>query len=193
MTVWSLRAPGTGAVSRPDGYGGRSNSAPPKTGSFRPALATFGLRCDATCSLEPLVVGTATEDGRRDGARDHRIPLPHASLDIGAAETYAVRRAPRPNRAWPQFDEGPSAPRGSARTAAWPTQERPTLMDRLVTLTEAALLLGSTPSRVMQLCHTGELPSGELGGTMVIPTSAVNQYASRLRGRRSLAGTRPAR
>ena len=41
-------------------------------------------------------------------------------------------------------------------------------------------MLGSTPSRVMQLCHTGELTSGELGGTMVIPTSSVHLYADRL-------------
>ncbi len=54
-------------------------------------------------------------------------------------------------------------------------------MDTLVTVTKAALILGSTPSRVMELCHTGQLPSGELGGTMVIPTSSVHQYAKRLR------------
>jgi hypothetical protein len=27
------------------------------------------------------------------------------------------------------------------------------------------------------LCHTGELPSGELRGTLVIPTSSVHRYA----------------
>jgi hypothetical protein len=54
-------------------------------------------------------------------------------------------------------------------------------MNTLVTVTKAALILGSTPSHVMQLCHTGQLPSGELGGTMVIPTSSVHQYAKRLR------------
>ena len=54
-------------------------------------------------------------------------------------------------------------------------------MDTLVTVTKAARILGSTPSRVMHLCHTGQLPSGELSGTMVIPTSSVHQYAKTYR------------
>ena len=54
-------------------------------------------------------------------------------------------------------------------------------MNTLVTVTKAALILGSTPSRVMQLCHTGQLRSGELGGAMVIPTSSVQEYAQKLR------------
>ncbi len=52
-------------------------------------------------------------------------------------------------------------------------------MDTLITITQAALILGSTPSHVMQLCHTGQLPSGEVGGTVIIPTSAVEQLAKR--------------
>jgi hypothetical protein len=54
-------------------------------------------------------------------------------------------------------------------------------MNALVTVPKAALILGSTTSHVMHLCHTAQLPSGELGGTMVIPTSSVHQYAKRLR------------
>ena len=53
-------------------------------------------------------------------------------------------------------------------------------MSTLVTVPKAALILRSTPARVMQLCQTGQLPSGELGGAVVIPTSSVYEYAQKL-------------
>jgi hypothetical protein len=52
-------------------------------------------------------------------------------------------------------------------------------MNSLISVAQAARILDTTPYHVLQLCRTGELPSGDLEGAMVIPEAAVREYARR--------------
>ena len=52
-------------------------------------------------------------------------------------------------------------------------------MNSLISVAQAARILDTTPYHVLQLCRTGDLPSGDLEGAMVIPEAAVREYASR--------------
>jgi len=52
-------------------------------------------------------------------------------------------------------------------------------MDSLISVTEAAAILETTPDQVIRLCRSGVLPSGESNGGMVIPESAVRRRVSR--------------
>jgi len=52
-------------------------------------------------------------------------------------------------------------------------------MTTLLSVTNAAQALRTTPFRVMELCRTGELACGDIDGVMVIPLSAVQEYARR--------------
>ena len=53
-------------------------------------------------------------------------------------------------------------------------------MNSLISVTKAAEILATTPFHVLQLCRNGELPCGDLDGTMVIPEMAVREYAKRI-------------
>ena len=50
-------------------------------------------------------------------------------------------------------------------------------MNGLISVTQAAQILQTTPLQVIHLCRMGELPSGEISGAMVIPESAVRRFA----------------
>ncbi|CAN5573481.1 hypothetical protein BH24ACT11_BH24ACT11_18630 [soil metagenome] len=41
-------------------------------------------------------------------------------------------------------------------------------------------MLGVAPGAVLQLCKSGELPSGHIGGQIVIPPAAVRAYARKI-------------
>jgi hypothetical protein len=56
-------------------------------------------------------------------------------------------------------------------------------MNSLISVTRAAEILETTPFHVLQLCRIGDLPSGDIDGTMVIPETAVREYAKRSAGR----------
>jgi hypothetical protein len=50
----------------------------------------------------------------------------------------------------------------------------------LVSVAEAAHLLGTTAYHVTELCRSGVLPCGSIEGLTVIPMTAVQQYAERV-------------
>ncbi len=50
----------------------------------------------------------------------------------------------------------------------------------LVTVAEAARLLGAKPYLVLEPCEAGELPSAMVGERRVIPARAVREYAERI-------------
>lgn len=52
-------------------------------------------------------------------------------------------------------------------------------MNQFVGVADAAQLLGTTSYHVMELCRTGQLPSGCIEGVTVIPMAAVQGYAQR--------------
>ena len=50
----------------------------------------------------------------------------------------------------------------------------------LITVAEASRRLGVKPWPVLELCRSGELPSGMIGKQFVIPVGAVREYAERV-------------
>jgi len=52
-------------------------------------------------------------------------------------------------------------------------------MSMLISVAQAAQILDTTPFHVTQLCRTGQLPSGDIDGVVVVPEPAVREYARR--------------
>jgi hypothetical protein len=49
----------------------------------------------------------------------------------------------------------------------------------LTSVPRAAQVLGITPEEVLELCRTGELPSGVIEGVTVVQEAALYAYAER--------------
>lgn len=58
-----------------------------------------------------------------------------------------------------------------------------------LTVPEVALLLGRTPSRCYQLARAGALPVVRIGGRLVVPRAALEEWV-RANGERALAALR---
>lgn len=52
-------------------------------------------------------------------------------------------------------------------------------MSGLTSVPRAAQVLGMTPDEVLELCRTGELPSGVIEGVTVVQEAALYAYAER--------------
>jgi len=50
----------------------------------------------------------------------------------------------------------------------------------LISCVTAGHMLGVAPGAVWRLCKSGELPSGHIGGQIVIPPAAVRAYARKV-------------
>lgn len=50
----------------------------------------------------------------------------------------------------------------------------------LLTVTQAAQMLAASPWDVRQLCESGRLDHGKIGGRIVIPVTAVRRFAAEL-------------
>jgi excisionase family DNA binding protein len=64
------------------------------------------------------------------------------------------------------------------------------LANPFLTVPEVARLLGRTPSRCYQLARVGALPVVRIGGRLVVPRAALEEWV-RLSGERALRTLRP--